>query len=270
MKKMYVFTLIVLGMIMTAYPQVPDKTIVLVHAQWHDEWCWNKLLPLLDEKNLKAVAFDLPGHGKDTVSVEDVTFEACVQKVVSVANDQAGQVIFVGHSSSGILISQAAEILGKDKVASLVFLDAFMPNDGESVFSLAEKFAPAGTPLGQSLILSKDQKTISLNLKSANELLYHDCPVSDQNFALSNLREGPFTVLATTARLTDSRYGAIPKFYILCTLAKDMDKTKLATNVPCRKIYSLTSSHSLFFPYHTGWQKFLRIFIDRKDSLCGS
>ena len=232
---------------MTAYPQVPDKTIVLVHAQWHGEWCWNKLLPLLDERNLQAVAFDLPGHGKDTTSVEDVTFEACVQKVVAVANDQAGQVILVGHSSSGVLVSQAAEILGKDKVASLVFLDGFIPNDGESVFNLAEKFAPVGTPLGQSLILSKNQKTVSLNPESAKELLYHDCSVSDQNFALSNLREGPLTMLATPAKLSDARYGAIPKFYILCTLAKDMDKAKLAHNVTCSKTYSLASSHSPFF-----------------------
>jgi hypothetical protein len=51
----------------------------------------------------------------------------------------------------------------------------------------------------------------------------------------------------TPVSVTEKAYGAIPKYYILCTEAKDFDKTMISTNVHCKKIYRLKSSHSPFF-----------------------
>lgn len=229
------------------FSQHEKKTYILVHSQWQGSWIWSKVVPILEEKGYRAIAFDLPGHGADPAPVENVTLEDCVQKVVTVANAQPGQVILVGHSSAGVIIAQASEILGKNKVASLVFLDAFLPNDGESVFILAEKYASSGTPLSQIFHVSKDHKTVSLDLDGVKELLYHDCHQAVIDFAKANLRQGPIAVLATPVRLTNTNYGDIPKFYIRCTEARDMDKTELAKNVPCQKVYALPSSHSPFF-----------------------
>lgn len=230
-----------------SFSQQQSKTFVFVHPQWHGAWCWKKVVPLLEGKGYRTVTFDLPGHGADTASVENVTLEDCVHKVVSEANAQKGQVILVGHSSAGVIIAQAGEILGKKKVFSLVFLDAFLPKDGESVFSLAEKYASSGTPLGLSLIVSDDHKTVSLNMEKVEGLLYHDCSFADVGYAKTHLRNGPLAVLAAPVQLTKANYGNIPKFYILCTQAKDMEKTKLAENVASKKIYTLASSHSPFF-----------------------
>ena len=231
----------------STFSQSAEKTYILVHPQWHGAWCWNKLVPLLEEKGHKAITFDLPGHGADTTLTERVTLEDCVQKVIAEAKAQPGPVILVGHSSGGILIAQAGEILGKNKVSSLVFLDAFLPNDGESVFSLAEKYASSGTPLAQSFIVSEDHKTVSLDQEKVEEFLYHDCSPADLAYAKSHLRPGPLAVLATPVSLTTANYGSIPKFYILCTQAKDMEKTKLAENVHCEKVITLSSGHFPFF-----------------------
>ena len=247
MKSVYCFTLITFGIMTLAFPQGQRKTFVMVHAQWHGGWCWEKVVPLLQNKGHQAIAFDLPGHGSDTSRTETITLEDCVEKVVTTSMALPGQVILVGHSSSGIVIAQAAEILGKDKVMSLVFVDGFLPNDGESVFSLAEKYASSGTPLAKSFILSNDQQTISLNLDDVQNLLYHDCSAADVNLTKSKLRPGPQAVLATAAKLSEKNYGAIPKYYILCTKARDMEKTRLAKNVSCKKVYTLASSHSPFF-----------------------
>ncbi|QHT67784.1 alpha/beta fold hydrolase [Rhodocytophaga rosea] len=233
-----------------------SKTYILVHGGWHGAWSWNKVVPLLEAKGNKVLAIDLPGHGDDKTPASSVTLQDCVQKVVSVANSQTGKVILVGHSMAGVIIAQAAEELGKEKVAKLVFLDAFMPKNGESVFALAGKAAQQAKPvnnsqhfpsLQESMIFSEDQKASQLKPENVMALFYHDCSKEDIEFAKSKLGWESMAVLATPITVTEARYGAVPKVYILCTKAKDLDKSSLSSNVPCEKVYTLASSHSPFF-----------------------
>lgn len=231
----------------TAFSQNEKQVFILVHGSWHGAWCWNKLAPLMEAKDDKVVIFDLPGHGSDTIPPAMVSLDDCVQKLVGVARAETGPVILVGHSSGGVIIAQAAEKLGKGKVAGLIFLDAFIPKDGESVFSLAEKYAPSSTPLSKIIVVSGDQKTVSLNTEKAIDLLYHDCSPEIIHYATAHLKNGPIAVLATPVQLTGSNYGSIPKYYVLCTQARDMDKTALSKNMPTKRIYTISSSHSPFF-----------------------
>lgn len=220
----------------------------MVHAQWHGAWCWNKVVLLLQASGNQVIVFDLPGFGSDPTPTEQVSFADCVNKVVKEVLTQDDPVLLVGHSSSGVVIAQAAEQLGKEKVSALVFLDAFLPKNGESVFSLAEKFAgPGGPPLSKALTVSDDQRTVALNHAMVKELLYADCSAEDLQYALARLRPGPLSVLGTPVQLTEVQYGQIPKYYILCTKAKDFDKTTLSKNVPCREVIELPASHSPFF-----------------------
>jgi pimeloyl-ACP methyl ester carboxylesterase len=206
----------------------------------------------MKEKGFKVIAIDLPGHGDDKTPAASVTLNDYVNRVIEVANKVDGKVILLGHSSGGSVIAQAAELLTPEKVSSLIFLDAFMPLNGESVFSLLEKYpnkpdGNKGAALAESMIFSADKKTSTLNLDKVQELLYHDCSEADVAYAKSKLGAQPLAPQATPVSVTDKNYGVIPKYYILCTDAKDFDKTKIASNVPCKKIYRLKSSHSPFF-----------------------
>jgi pimeloyl-ACP methyl ester carboxylesterase len=51
------------------FTQPASPTFILVHGGWHGAWCWNKVLPLLKEKGVNAIAIDLPGHGEDKTPV---------------------------------------------------------------------------------------------------------------------------------------------------------------------------------------------------------
>jgi pimeloyl-ACP methyl ester carboxylesterase len=243
------------------------KTYLLVHGAWHGAWCWNKVIPLLQAGGHKAIAIDLPGHGQVIGRTSDISLDDYVNEVVKIANDQNGQVVLVGHSMSGIVISQSAEKLGSKKISALIYLDAFLPRDGESLFALVEATLKSLTPdsrkpmLVENIIVSDDHKTNSINPEMAAQIFYHDCSNEDKKFALPRMSKEPIAPLATPLRLTDHVYGVIPKYYILCTESMDMDKTFLSTHVPCKKVYKLPSSHSPFFSMP---EKLVEIFNEVK------
>lgn len=232
--------------------QLTHSTFILVHGGWHGAWSWNKVIPLMKEKGLQVLALDLPGHGADNIATGTVTLDDYVNKVVEACNKVKGEVVLLGHSSGGVVIAQAAERLTPSKVTSLIFLDAFMPLNGESVFSLVEKYqnkphGNKGAALAESMIISPNRKSSTLNLDKVQELLYHDCSEVDVAFAKSKLGAEPLAPQMTPVQVTDMNYGIINKYYILCNDARDFDKTKIAFNVPCKKIYRLKSGHSPFF-----------------------
>ncbi|HEX8326499.1 MAG TPA: alpha/beta fold hydrolase [Hymenobacter sp.] len=223
-----------------------------MHPAWHGEWCWQKVMPLLEAKGHKVVVFDLPGHGQDPRRPEQVSFQDYVQKVVQMVDAQSKPAVLLGHSRGGVVISQAAEQLCPQKVAKLVYPDAFLPQDGEPLLDVAKKsfvVPPAGVKPAPSLAFNvpPDGKTCSLPPDMVQNLLYSDCSKVDMAAAQALLCPEPMTTFVTPVRLTSARFGAIPKDYILCTQAKDFDKWKVPANRPCQKVYTLPSGHMPFY-----------------------
>ena len=48
---------------------------VLVHGAWHGEWCWDRIVPLLQDAGHRVLTFDLPGHGMDKTLPSEVTLK---------------------------------------------------------------------------------------------------------------------------------------------------------------------------------------------------
>jgi pimeloyl-ACP methyl ester carboxylesterase len=103
------------------------KNVVLVHGAWADGSSWSKIIPLLAVKGLHAVAVQNPLSG----IADDV---ASTNRLINV---QDGPVLLVGHSYGGAVITEAGN---NPKVAGLVYVAAFAPDEGESCGGLAAKF----------------------------------------------------------------------------------------------------------------------------------
>jgi pimeloyl-ACP methyl ester carboxylesterase len=103
------------------------KNIVLVHGAWADGSSWSKVIPLLQAKGLNVVTVQNPL----TSIAEDVT---ATNRMI---NAQNGPVILVGHSYGGAVITEAGN---HPKVAGLVYVAAFAPDEGETCGGLAQKF----------------------------------------------------------------------------------------------------------------------------------
>jgi pimeloyl-ACP methyl ester carboxylesterase len=233
--------------------QQTQPTFILIHGAWHGAWCWHKVVLLLQAKGHKVIAVDLPSHGQDPTLPEMVTMADYIQKIISICEEEE-QVILVGHSMGGIPISQAAELLGQKKVTSLIYVDAFLPRNGDSLFSVVGMLESHNAALltkkptlGQNIIPSEDKKTCTINPEMLEYLLYHDCSDEDIVFAKARLSKQPIAPLATPVQLTDAVFGAIPKYYILCTESQDLDKRRTPQYVSCEKVFMLKTSHSPFF-----------------------
>jgi pimeloyl-ACP methyl ester carboxylesterase len=104
-------------------------SIVFVHGLWADGSCFSKLIPTLQAEGFEVIASQ---HGLDS-HAEDV---ANVRRTLGRVSQPA---ILVGHSYGGSVITAA----GTDaRVAGLVYLAAFAPDEDETTQSLQEKFPP--------------------------------------------------------------------------------------------------------------------------------
>lgn len=250
-----------------SFSQQSNKTYILVHGAGHGAWSWKKVVPLLETKGYKVVTIDLSSRGNDTAQLSNITLDDDAKKVADAANAIEGKIILVGHSSGGIVISQAAELLGVEKIDKLIYLDAFLPKNGESVFSLVGKISENNNTSSTSqsnkqkpelLIFSEDKKSCQWNSGLVEQIFYHDCLPEDIAFAKAHLSWQSVATLATPVHVTDNVYGVIKKYYILCTQAKDLDKSSLTSYVHCEKVYELPSSHSPFFSMP---EKLVDIFV---------
>jgi alpha-beta hydrolase superfamily lysophospholipase len=82
------------------------SSFVFVHGAWHGAWCWSKVVSLLEGTGHRAIALDLPGHGRDDTPITQVTFEAYCNKLREILEAQTEPVILVGHSMGGRVITR--------------------------------------------------------------------------------------------------------------------------------------------------------------------
>jgi pimeloyl-ACP methyl ester carboxylesterase len=118
------------------------KHFVLLHGAWHGGWCWDGVIKELEKEGHTAEAPTMPGHHPDD-DRSNIKFDDYVDKIISVLNIQETPAVLVGHSSAGFLIQTAAP-KAPDKIAQLVFLNAFILPDGKSQFDLVPPEAAEG------------------------------------------------------------------------------------------------------------------------------
>jgi pimeloyl-ACP methyl ester carboxylesterase len=119
-------------------PTPPTKpTIVIVHGAWGGSWAFRKVDALLREKGFNVYRPQLTGLGERVhLSRPDIGLSTHIDDVVNtILYEDLHDIILVGHSYGGMVITGVADRV-PDRIRRLVYLDAFVPNDGESVLSI--------------------------------------------------------------------------------------------------------------------------------------
>ena len=122
-------------------------TFVLVHGASHGGWCWQRVADRLTAKGHRVFAPTLTGLCERSHLVnEKVDLTTHVNDIVNeIRWKDLDQVVLVGHSYGGMVITGVAEQVGS-RLASIVYVDAFLPGDGQSLLDVVNQYAPGWTP----------------------------------------------------------------------------------------------------------------------------
>ncbi|MYW06326.1 alpha/beta hydrolase [Streptomyces sp. SID3343] len=112
-------------------------TYILVPGAWHGAWTFGPLARSLREHGHEAYPLTLTGVGdRKHLLTASVNLDTHITDVVNLLEDERiTDAVLVGHSYGGMVITGAAD-RAEDRVAGLVYVDALVPRDGESCWSL--------------------------------------------------------------------------------------------------------------------------------------
>jgi len=192
----------------------PKPSIVLVHGAWADGSSWSSVIKRLQQQGYTVYAPANPLRGLTSDSAYIASF---LQSI-------SGPIILVGHSYGGAVITNAAT--GNPNVKALVYIDAFAPDQGESLASLSS----VPPPPGQSpSCLSGDPTTVFnfVPLTGGDTDLYVKPSLFPSCFA-NDLPPNEGAVLASTQRAFAlsalpqlsgvPAWKTIPSFYLVGTI----------------------------------------------------
>ena len=106
---------------------------VLVHGAWAGGWSWTRVVDLLTAKGHRVFAPTLSGLGERShLADRNIDLLTHVNDIVNeIKWKDLQNVVLVGHSYGGLVITGVAEQV-LDRIASVVYVDAFVPSDGQS------------------------------------------------------------------------------------------------------------------------------------------
>jgi pimeloyl-ACP methyl ester carboxylesterase len=223
-----------------------SATIVLVHGAWSDATAWQAVTPLLKAQGHEVIAVNLPGHGSDATPFTNISLQSYVDAVKNAIGDRKN-IILVGHSMAGLVISQVAEEI-PGQIKELVYLAAYLPQNGESLLSLAKQ--DADSHVGKYLQIDQATGSAKVAKDGVIDVFAADAPAQVGDYIANNIKPEPLAPLATPVTLTNEKFGSVKKVYIHTTddhaVSFTLQKTMVKNNGHISKEYSLPSSHTPF------------------------
>ncbi|MBZ9936919.1 alpha/beta hydrolase [Mesorhizobium sp. BR1-1-16] len=183
---------------MSAAVAADAPSIVLVHGAWANGSSWSEVIPLLQEHGLHVVAVHNPSS----------SFEADVAATRRVIADQPGDVVLVGHSYGGAVITEAGD---SDKVRALVYVAAFAPAAGQSVNAIVA--AAPEPPPWQSEIHADTMGWLTWSAPGMAKYFAPD--VTPKTAALLAATQAPLFSGAFDGKVTQPAWSKKPSWYVI-------------------------------------------------------
>jgi pimeloyl-ACP methyl ester carboxylesterase len=123
------------------------KTYVLVHGAYHGAWAWDAVKPLLEKPGVRVLAPTLKGLAeRELENGPDVNLDTHINEVIALLDkEKLSNVVLVGHSYAGMVVTGVCD-QRPERIAHVVYLDAFLPESGQSLYDMVP---PAGRALAR-------------------------------------------------------------------------------------------------------------------------
>jgi pimeloyl-ACP methyl ester carboxylesterase len=219
-------------------------TYVLVHGGGSGGWVWGRMAPLLRAAGHEVYTPTLTGVGERAHLLSpQVNLETHIADILGVLIwEDLRDVILVGHSYGGMVITGVAD-RAPERIGQLVYLDAAIPRDGESLVDLSPELMElarrdARVENGVEVVLGPDTE-------AARTIGSQDADLK----AWKGRRQTPhpWVTFAEPLRLTNpAALARIPRSNINCTSTLRLrPKDKLERALSADRVFEIDTTHDL-------------------------
>ncbi len=199
---------------MSAAPLSSSTSFVLVHGAWHGAWCWQRVLPLLRASGATVHAVTLTGVGERAhLMGPGIDLHTHIQDVIGLIEaEEARNVVLVGHSYGGLVITGVADRLQRDApgtLAQLVYLDAVTPHPGES-------WSSQHTPQTRQARLDAAAASGGISFPPPDASVF-GLEGADRDWVNRRQTPQPLAVYRQALAFDPARVAALPRSFIDCT-----------------------------------------------------
>ena len=220
--------------------------LVLVHGAFGGAWCWEPLVPELQAAGHAVEAIDLPGGGEDRTPASEVTLDAYARRICETLA-RGEPAVLVGHSMGGVAITQAAARC-PEHIASLIYVAAFLPADGQSLLDLTRLPEGKGDEVQANLTVEGDPPIATLSAQGAPHAIYNCCTPEQVEWAVPRRRPQPVVPFEEPVSIGDG--GARHRMgYVMClrdNAIKPALQRRMLETAGCRDVVEIDTDHSPF------------------------
>lgn len=193
-------------------------SFLLLHGAFRGAWLWERVMPLLMKGGASPIAYDLPGHGARSSDRKGITMSSYIEDVIDfIRRENLRDLVLVGHSMSGIIISRLAEEM-PERIRHLVYLAAVVPKDNVALIDLLPKAR-------QSALRPQQGKVTELSPgppDARGPLYFTDMEGEEKEYFLRQLTPQPLAVFFEKVRFTAFPAVPTPRTYVMGMLDKSL------------------------------------------------
>jgi pimeloyl-ACP methyl ester carboxylesterase len=224
----------------TASRAAGAKTYVLVHGAWHGGWCWSNVAGILRARGHTVVTPTQTGLGERAHLIsKTIDLDLFVADMTNVIKyEDLTDVILVGHSFGGNAISGVADAM-RDRIRQLVYLDAVILENGQSVFGqLPKDVVEARTKAAQ-------ESSGGLSIPAPPPAAFGITDAAQTQFVQSRFTPHPFNTYVSPLKLTNKVGNGLPLTYIVCAdpIYKPLEATRNWVKAAGWKTLEIRSGH---------------------------
>lgn len=217
---------------------------VLVHGGWAGGFQWKKVAAQLRAKGHEVYTPTLTGLGERShLAHPEINLNTHIQDIVNVlAFEDLQHVVLAGHSYGGMVITGVAEQI-PERLSHVVYMDAFVPHDGESAWAMIAKVMPSAT-----------MDALAQMVETAGAGWYWPPPPKrSDGREFPEGRPQPIKTMKQPLHIANPKAVGLPRTFIYCTSNPSTYLFKPATasfaeraKSDGMRYYELPTSHALF------------------------
>lgn len=216
----------------------PSKTFLVCHGAWSAGWAWKKMHPLMQAAGHRLVTPTYTGLGERAhLAHPGIDLNSHIEDMLNVIKyEDLRDIVLVGHSYGGMVATGVAD-RARDRVTQLIYIDAFVPQDGQSLLDLNE----VARPRMQELSKTGDGWRVPPNPTPP------DTPAADLEWLTARRVDMPIRCFETKLSLQGGPL-TLPRSYIYATRIAPADTfgpfASMTKNDAAWRYYEIDASHS--------------------------